>query len=290
MKTDQDIENMLKSTKREALTAMEKASMKSEILTYAATSLEKKTTLVISPWSNWVLRYSVSFASFLFIFAGTTYASQDSLPGEALYPLKVHVLEEMILFTKIDAEEKLAYDISLMEIRFEELEQLLAAEEVPTSETLAIVADQIDEHVNHAAGVMKNASKTEITTEEKVEVIAKINQLTEAQSVLTAQNEEFTTIVPAVDEANDRASNVLNTNIEEFVATETKEEVQAYLSEQITEVSTAITGTTTSDIATYLQDVQAALAEGQTDVALISIFAAQEAVSVEKLLETSDDE
>lgn len=291
MKKDQDIETLLTSGKNLSLSSNEKNEIKSVLLARATKDIQQKRKSIVSPWSSWIIRSSVSFASLLLVFVGTAYASQDSLPGEPLYAMKVHVVEEMVAITKISPEDKVAYDTILMEKRLEELQQIIVSEDATEPEALEVIATQIDDHVTHTTEVLETSTTDELTHESKIETLAKINGITKAQSKIARQNKELAPIAVSIEEVNDSASETLTSTVEDFINERTPEEVNTYLSEQITDIGTQIQASTTDEVTTqHLNNVNEALADGKTDEALISILEAQETIDANSLIEQTATE
>lgn len=292
MKTDKDIENLLMSGKKLQLEESEKATVKSMLLQHAQKSIQYERKSIPSPWSSWVMRGSVSVASLLLIFVGTAYASQDSLPGEPLYAMKVHVVEEMVALTKVTPDEKVAYDTVLMEKRLSELQQLIEIEETPEPEVLEAVADQIDEHIAHVTEVIDTTPENEFPHESKIDALTKLSGISKAQSKIAKHEKKLATIVSSLEGSDTTASESLVSTVEEFVNEGTPEEVNSYLSEQITDVGEQVQASTTDETVRdtaerHLNDVNEALTDGDTGEALISILEAQEVIDVEAYLEQS---
>jgi len=90
----------------------------------------------------------VSLSLVLCISLGTTYASQNSLPGDILYPIKTSITEPAIKLTKFSKEAKEDFDLSLADKRIQEI-QLLVKEDKLTpaklDENLALFEKHIEE-------------------------------------------------------------------------------------------------------------------------------------------------
>ena len=91
---------------------------------------------VISPLSGYFSFYQKrllgSFAVVLLLISGGSYASASSLPGDALYGIKVRVLEPLGSVVSFTKETKNEYRISLLQKRIEELEVLKKKETIST--------------------------------------------------------------------------------------------------------------------------------------------------------------
>jgi hypothetical protein len=285
MKHDTDIEILVSRGKNLSLRADEKDSIKLMLLTHAAQTIAHEEKPVLSPWTPWVLRASLSFASLILIFTGTAYASQDSLPGEPLYAMKVHVVEEIVSLTKLSTEDKIAYDTELLSRRLEELQLLTLSEESIEPAALEEIAEQINDHVTHTTEVIANSSDETLAHESKIDALVIVNSITKAQSIIVESNQTLATISDSITYVDESASNILMDTVEDFVNENTSEEVNSYLSEQITDISNQIQATTTDQISEFLNEADEALEEGRTDIALTSILEAQETIDADSLIE-----
>jgi hypothetical protein len=289
MKTDNDIENLLMSGNKLSLSVTEKDSIKSVLLEHASATLKHEKRAIPSPWSSWVLRGSVSFASLLIVFVGTAYASQDSLPGEPLYAMKVHVVEEMIALTKTTPEERVAYDIHLMENRLAEIKEIVRQEPETTPEDLVILTDQIDQHVTDVTTTLEEAGSDHIPHGEKIRVLAKLSGVTKAQAKIAKENPELTGVTEAIKETQESTDEALTTTIGDFVTDESAEVVNDYLSDQITDVGEYVNASTTDEssrdtVERHLYDVDEALIDNDATEAITSILEAQQEISTEEYL------
>lgn len=290
MKTDKDIENLLMSGKKLSLSTHEKESIKTTLLEHARETLKHDTRAIPSPWTSWVFRGSVSFASLLIVFVGTAYASQDSLPGEPLYAMKVHVVEEMVAFSKMDPSEHIAYDISLMETRLAELQILAVQKEIPESDDLEVISDQIDEHIDDIAENLSTADNSTMTHEEKIDILAKLSSVSKAQSKVTRNEARFVNISNTVSDSHESTTDALESAVDDFVEEESIEAVGEYLSDQITEVGEQVSASTTNEgtrdsARRHLYDVDEALVDGDTAEAIVSILEAQQEIDSEEYLD-----
>ncbi len=295
MKTDKEIENLLMSGKKLSLSAQEKVAIKATLIKHAKETIKYENCAIPSPWTSWVLRGSVSFASLLIMFVGTAYASQDSLPGEPLYAMKVHVVEEMIALTKITPKEQVAYDIHLMENRLEEIREIVIQGTDTTAEDLEYLTDQVDEHVTDVITTLEDTNSESISYEDKIETLKKLSGVTKAQVEIAKATTDSTETLEAITDTQEATSDAIMNTVGEFVAEESAEAVNEYLSDQITDVGEYTSASTTDESKRdsaefYLQDVQDALVTGDTAEAIISIIEAQREINSEEYLFDESDE
>lgn len=287
MKTDTDIEELLMSGKKLSLSTHEKALIKSTLLEHASETLKHETRAVPSPWTSWMLRSSVSFASLLLVFMGTAYASHDSLPGEPLYAVKVHVVEEVIGLTKTTPEDRIAYDIQLMETRLEEIKEITMHPPETIPENLDMLTSQIDQHVTDVTATLADTQSNHISHSEKIKVLTKLSGVTKAQAKIAKENPELTEIAATIDGAQDITSDTLTITVDAFIASEPEAVVRTYLSDQITDIEAYVIASTT-DVSTrnaiedHLHNVGEALIENDITEAVNAILTAQQELHSEE--------
>ncbi len=292
MKKDEDIVEMLECGKKFSLSSNELDSIKFTLLEHANKTLSYENS---RSWNFvWLKHMAPAFAVVMIVFMGTAYASQDSLPGSPLYAMKVNVVEEMVLFTKINPEDRTQYDLSLMEARLDELKILVSQNRTPESEALDSVAEQIDEHVADITETLAETEENEFTHEEKIGTLSKLSGVSKAQSDFV-EEEGLTSIADTVDDSHEEASDSLESAIEDFSTERGDADVADFLSDQISSVSDQLNASTTEDsvraaAADHLQDMKESLTEGDTVEALISIFEVQQEIDSEEYLDEKADE
>ncbi len=290
MKTEQDIEQLLASGKTHSLSSTDKNAIKSLLLSHATASLQHEVKKAPSPWMTWFLRGSVSFAAVLVMFIGTAYAAQDSLPGEPLYAIKVHVVEEVIALTKTETSERMTYDLSLMETRLSELQALSGQTEILSAKDLEVIGDQIEEHATHLTDTIEITTVAELPHEEKIELLSKLSGITQAQVAITTADDNLTTISEAILDMQTNTDDSLAGVVQDFASEQEAEVVEQYLSEQITEVSEQVTESTTDEatrdfVEYHLTEANDSLADGAITEAIISVLEAQQTIGAEAYLE-----
>jgi hypothetical protein len=296
MKTDKDIENLLREVKKLSLTTDEKLSIKSMLITQATKSLQyenKKQSNKFS-WGWWVTRGSMAFASLVLVFASTAYVAQGSLPGEPLYAMKIHVVEEMIAFTKSDPQTKIAYDLELIEIRFAELKVINEQGKVPKPEMVATVANQIHKHATDATNVISNTDSLKLSHEKKIEALSKMTTIVDSQAKTVNYEKESSDITEISSTVLETIPDVVSVVIEDFVTTNSVETVGDYLSKQIDMVGEQLTVSSVSeevrDLAgQHLYNVHEALIDGDLSSAILSVFEAQQEIQTGEYLQNDID-
>lgn len=111
--------------------------------------IERASSTVASFFHAFVPRLALS-AFVLFVLGGSAaYAAQGTLPGDALYPLKVNVYEPAVSRLAITAHAKASWDSDLALRRLEEAEQL-AAQSALTDDALIEIERRFERHMDTA--------------------------------------------------------------------------------------------------------------------------------------------
>jgi len=290
MKTDKDIESLLALGSENSLLTEEKALIKIALLEHATHTLAKGLTPIRSPWVTWVIRGSTSLVAFFIACIGTAYTAQNSLPGEPLYAVKVHVVENAIAHTKFDPIDQSLYVIERMEIRLEELQLLADQVDLPSSDSIDAITEQINEHIADVTETVQSASESVMSKEEKVNVVAKLHGITKAQAD-TARNEKDLSLLFAVTrDSEDTTSDLLANTVGDFTEGRSTTTVNNYLSKHITAVGEQIQASSTDDdtrdaARQFLEDVNDSLTEGNVNNALIFVLEAQEEIHAGQYLD-----
>ncbi|MBP6879722.1 MAG: hypothetical protein KBF62_01030 [Candidatus Pacebacteria bacterium] len=121
--------------------------------------------VLISNWNRFSLMKVGSFAVlFMFIFGSSlTYASEQSLPGETLYSIKVNVKEEIEIKLAGTSEKKASVEKSHIEKRLEEISALKESGDL-TEENSAIAIEvfkQRTEDLHDSIDTMQEEGKSE---------------------------------------------------------------------------------------------------------------------------------
>jgi hypothetical protein len=121
--------------------------------------------VLISNWNRFSLMKVGSFAVlFMFIFGSSlTYASEQSLPGETLYSIKVNVKEEIEIKLAGTSEKKASVEKSHIEKRLEEISTLKESGDL-TEENSAIAIEvfkQRTEDLHDSIDTMQEEGKSE---------------------------------------------------------------------------------------------------------------------------------
>lgn len=285
MKTDSEIENLLSEGRNIAFSQEDKASVKAELLSMARESLAKEVKSIPSPYTSWLLKSSLTFASLLFVFVGTAYASKDSLPGEPLYAMKVGVFEEMVSFTKFGTADQILYELELMEERLKELQFVSKNPDSLALEDVVGFVDQISEHIDDISSEVAVISE-EVSHQDRVDTLSKLSGITKAQAKLIKESEVLEGGETYISDVEEAAFENLKDAVGDFTSTASTEDVNQYLSEQIDQVSEVITETSVEDevrdsAEQHLNDLDEALIDGDVAEALVSVLEAKQELELE---------
>ncbi len=106
-------------------------------------------------------RYTASLVAIIFVLSGGVgYASNQSLPGEALYPVKTEMTEKVEGFLVLGEKSKAKYEVKLTERRLEEAATLARSGKLEESIQVELQKN-IEEHVTKASEHIAELSKKE---------------------------------------------------------------------------------------------------------------------------------
>lgn len=160
--------NKLNNLKQESehirLSTQEKTLMRSQIFERidaserAQTARRPRTT----HWFVFSMRYAVSFALVLMLLVGSTtaYAAQGSLPGAALYPVKIYVNENVWGALSVTPEAKASFHTGVAEERLREAEALASQGKLDTA-TAANLEANFNSHVEQADTIAQDLEESD---------------------------------------------------------------------------------------------------------------------------------
>ncbi|MDO8518409.1 MAG: DUF5667 domain-containing protein [bacterium] len=114
-----------KETKHIRLSDAEKGVMRARLHEAMGVSVQPRATR--SPYTHWFfMSRSFAFALVLAVLVGggTTFAAEGSLPGDLLYPVKIHVSEQVETALALSPKAKVAVNTKLAQRRITEVEVL----------------------------------------------------------------------------------------------------------------------------------------------------------------------
>lgn len=180
MKTEHDtIEDVFTPAKQSGLTASEQSEMWNQLKSYAEYHQPVSVAVPKKKWSYFNPKMFVGIAASLVLFMSTGIAADRSLPGEALYGIKVEVMEPVTEFSKTTEQGKLEYNITKLQRRLAEVKQL--EEEGSTeSESVTLASSYVTKHVNDIIALINESDNQEISHTQV------LSSLTEASGVVRA--------------------------------------------------------------------------------------------------------
>ncbi|MBI4085452.1 MAG: hypothetical protein HY432_03045 [Candidatus Liptonbacteria bacterium] len=118
---------------------------------------------------------------------GTSFAAENSLPGDALYPIKVNLNENVVAALQFSSENRAAWETALAGRRLEEAAQL-AAEGRMNAEIRAQIENSFDTHAG-------NARKKIADIESSGNITAAAGVTSDFESILNAHSAVFARLV-----------------------------------------------------------------------------------------------
>lgn len=240
-----EFEHKLKPLHSVSLSREERDEMKENIRLFMAANPART-----SPFEKFFLGFRAPqdaffmrpvLASLLIIFiigTGTSYTAADALPGDFLYPIKIHVnenIEKALAFT----EEARANQNAALAIRRIEEAESLASEGRLTPEVRAEIEDRFNEHAEQfeirAALLAAKEGGVEAASDAQSNLEASLKAHAEvlADLVLAAQYDEEEELSPIVQTVTDRVRSV------ETARTETERTISKRVGDDIRVAATA---------------------------------------------------
>jgi len=286
----EETEKLLQRATSLRLTPTEHASMKEVLLAHAANTLTHETR---PSWfaQGW-FKAAVPLAILCVVTGTTAYVSTESLPGERLYALKVDVIEEMIEHTKIQTDDRVAYEIDRLEIRLAEIKTLKIQGDIDM-DALNEMSEQMSEHTETVTRAM-HEDDTSFSPKERVEALSELVNVTEAQKTVMDDTASLTTLFDQVDDLNEGAEILLTDSIHTLVQ-ESPADAENYLSEKLQDISEDVTDTELGEVnrtsvKQHVNDVKTALTRGDTEMAIESALKAERTIAVDEYLDSEAPE
>ncbi|HTK33088.1 MAG TPA: DUF5667 domain-containing protein [Candidatus Paceibacterota bacterium] len=162
---DNTIKNTIEDIKKISLTPKEKATLFDVLNWYADSNPSVKSPYSISIWTRHFNRpLSYVLASFLIMLlaGGTTvFASESALPGDVLYPVKIHVSEPIKVALALNAEERQKIQVAQVEERLKEAETL-AVQGRLASTTASDLGEAVDVQVRALNTSLSHRNKDQL--------------------------------------------------------------------------------------------------------------------------------
>lgn len=238
------------------------------------------------------LQYGMlALAVCVFSGAGVAFASQNSLPGDLLYPVKTGVTEKLVKLAIISEEKRVEYEVSLVQKRLAEAETVASKNKL-NARSGAQVSFLLDSHIadvkNLAVAISKRKS-ADAAVEINSELEAQLNSYAQVLGKLAARGQGDSSSVALeniVVNLKDKATKTLEGrhSQEARLMAQTEHFQEARVSAKLQEAARAIERASQS-LAARTPDI----AEGTYQKAEFEILSAQEKIASGKAqLEAGD--
>lgn len=159
-------------TKSVKMTAAERNAMRASLLWHTRSNqVVTKSPFYTLPY----VRFGMAFVFVILVSGGgVSFASQNALPGDFAYPIKIKI-EEIKSVTKTTPKEKMVYSKKRAETRLEEMKALVAADKID-SQKIAIAQKELENHVVEAKENAKIIADTKNEVETK-EALVEVKNL-----------------------------------------------------------------------------------------------------------------
>lgn len=272
MKTKPDtIEDVFTPAKQSGLTASEQSEMWNQLKSYAEYHQPVAATAPKKMWSYFNPKMFAGVAASLVLFVSTGIAAQQSLPGEALYGVKVEVMEPFTELSKTTEQEKLEYNITKLQRRLAEVKQL--EEEGSTeSESVTLASAYVTEHVDDIITLINESDNQEISHTQVLSTLTQASGVVRAHEV--AEDDVYKNESPVTTEVLKDLDTAFNAEAAAF-AKESPADALSYIETIVGEVDETLTASSTEvekeQVNEDLEGVADSLRMGDLTEALSSI-------------------
>lgn len=289
------IESLLEKGAATSLTTEERQAILSSLRSYQAFHPPKKQV----GWRrfSWLMapvtRVALPVFVVLLVVVGVGVASDQSLPGQSLYSLKVNVVEPMTGLTHFTEVGRLDYQVALIEKRVDEI-QALATTEVLSETALLQIEEHLIEHSSELAMLVSQDDDDSIPPAETVSAVSQAVSILRSQSAIV-DYELGKGRQSKVDETEAELVVLYQQSVEAFVKEE-PEAVPVYIEETLSELSETLADdadladVSAVEVSDYLDDVAAALGSGNLRDALLYTGEAKQVVELNHYLEFLTDD
>jgi hypothetical protein len=208
--SEKKLHHIVQKARQVVLAPKEKDEIKSQILHFmknnpAASNIDHSSIGSITKNKYWLQEYfgSVSrfvnmrpvmrYASVIVVCvllgsAGVSFAAQNALPGDILYPIKTGIAEKMVGLVLISDEAKAEYNINLTQIRLEETEAVIAKNKLSAKAT-ETVRGLLDDHIADVQ-IKINRIKNKEDDQLAIELNSQLESLLKAHAQVIAALEQ----------------------------------------------------------------------------------------------------
>lgn len=162
-----------------------------------------------------------------------------SLPGDALYGVRVSWLEERNAPAEGDVHAQARFALERMEYRLEDLRQLEARGKL-TPETIEVATDRVGDYVNTFVTIVYDEVEHDISAEELVSMLSEFSVLIRAQQHIIAQNPEHADAASRIENLWREVTGMRLMQIGVYVYEAPQEEQLNFITAQITKLTEAV--------------------------------------------------
>lgn len=155
---NKNLNNLIKELKKISLTVDEKSRLLAQLDAYSASHQPIKTPYYFSR----PLTYTFACLSIVILIGGSTvFASEKALPGDVLYPIKIHISEPLKVALATTHEAKDRVRVQHIEERLNEAEILAVQGRLATT-TVAEINDSVKSSINSIKSDLSEKNKDDL--------------------------------------------------------------------------------------------------------------------------------
>lgn len=288
-KQHDSIESLLETGRETGLSTSEQGAMWQTLREYAEFHPAKQAAP--SPYFLAISKWLAVTATALVFCVSTGAVATTSLPGEALYPVKVKVVEPFVGLTKLSETDQLTYQAELFDRRLSEMQELLQSDQL-NEDNVTELAMQVGEHGDEIQDLLANDTDDSIAPETKLDVLTDVSTTLKTHEFI--EDTEISKKKNSFDDTQKSIAALYTSEAHDF-ATKQPAGAAEYIQEELAEIDSSVDdiGTTTastSEIGDYLSDVEQALDTGAIDKALQYTGEVHQIVDLNKNIEDLEDD
>lgn len=175
------LEALVQKASREALTEEEREHMRMRLADYATFRPIGRAQAARIAW--WLPQRAMAFATAFLVLmvgaGGSAYAAEGALPGDILYPIKVHVTEPAVTALTPSGRAQVTWQITIAKRRLKEAATLSGEGRLATSTEATLTAQAADATLRGAADASMLATVDATAAASTTEVLGTASQLIE---------------------------------------------------------------------------------------------------------------
>ncbi len=222
---------------------------------------------------------------FFLVLLAIGFMASRSLPGETLYGMKTGFLEGLQESVQFDAKSKATYQVKRMETRLAEIKKVSEKETV-TQEEIDAFKQRVYMHQAKLTELV-NLPDNKMTSPDILFVLSSFASVAAAIEGVTENTQGLESLGEEMEDVRRESVNLFSDRVDRFVERETPENIYAFITEQLQEVSRKLDNAelddeVVDDAQVYINRVAPAVEENDFPRAILAVAEALRFIEVEE--------